>query len=68
MNTLEKLLSKRWFVKAVNKEEYYQIKDEVGKYQNFLSEKLGYHIIVNPYVVKLEKMLENILKIFYALE
>lgn len=56
MNTLEKLLSKRWFVKAVNKEEYYQIKDEVGKYQNFLSEKLGYHIIVNPYVVKLEKI------------
>lgn len=56
MNVLEKLLSNRWFVKAVNKDEYYQIKDEIGKYQNFLSEKLGYHIIVNPYVIKLEKI------------
>lgn len=56
MNVLEKLLSNRWFVKAVNKEEYYQVKDEVGKYQNLLSEKLGYHIIVNPYVIKLEKI------------
>ena len=36
MNALEKLLSKRWFVKAVNKDEYYQMKDEIGKYKNFL--------------------------------
>ncbi len=56
MNVLEKLLSNRWFVKAVDKDGYYQVKDEVGKYQNFLSEKLGYHVIVNPYVVKLEKI------------
>lgn len=56
MNVLEKMLSNRWFVKAVNKEEYYQVKDEIGKYQNLLSEKLGYHIIVNPYVIKLEKI------------
>lgn len=56
MNELEKLLSERWFVKAVNKEEYYQVKDEIGKYQNLLSEKLGYHIIVNPYVIKAEKI------------
>lgn len=56
MNVLEKLLSQRWFVKAVNKEEYYQIKDEIGKYKNFLSDKLGYHTIVNPYVIKLEKI------------
>lgn len=56
MNVLEKLLSERWFVKAVNKEEYYKVKDEIGKYQNLLSEKLGYHTIVNPYVIKLEKI------------
>lgn len=56
MNVLEKLLSERWFVKAVDKDGYYQAKDEIGKYRNFLSEKLGYHVIVNPYVVKLEKI------------
>lgn len=56
MNVLEKLFSERWFVKTVNKEEYYQVKDEVGKYQSLLSEKMGYHMIVNPYVIKLEKI------------
>lgn len=56
MNVLEKLLSNRWFVKAVNRDEYYQVKDGIGTYQNFLSEKLGYHVIVNPYVIKLEKI------------
>lgn len=56
MNTLEKLLSRRWFVKARDKEEYYQVKDEVGALKGFLSEKLGYHVIVNPYVIKLEKI------------
>lgn len=56
MNVLEKLLSNRWFVKAVNKDEYYRIKDEIGKYKDFLSDKLGYHTIVNPYVIKLEKI------------
>lgn len=56
MNTLEKLLSRRWFVKAKDKEEYYQIKDDIGRMKLFLSEKLGYHAIVNPYVIKLEKI------------
>ena len=56
MNTLEKLLSNRWFVKAQDKEGYYQVKDDVGEYRTFLTEKLGYHAIVNPYVVKLEKI------------
>ena len=48
MNTLEKLLSNRWFVKAQDKEGYYQVKDDVGEYRTFLTEKLGYHAIVNP--------------------
>ena len=56
MNVLEMLLSSRWFVKAANKEEYYRVKDGIGKYQSLLSEKLGYHIIANPYVIKLEKI------------
>lgn len=56
MNVLEMLLSNRWFVKAVNKEDYYRVKDEVGEYRTLLSEKLGYHMIVNPYVIKLEKI------------
>lgn len=56
MNTLEILLSKRWILKSEEKELYYQVKDDVGKYQEFLVEKTGYQLIVNPYLVKLEKI------------
>ena len=38
------------------KELYYQIKDELGTVKKFLMEKLGYQVIVNPYLVKVEKM------------
>ena len=56
MNTLEILLSKRWILKSREKELYYQVKDEIGELQEFLVEKLGYQIIVNPYLIKLEKI------------
>ncbi|MEG0591629.1 MAG: TIGR02678 family protein, partial [Lachnospiraceae bacterium] len=56
MNGLELLLNKRWIVKAKERELYYQMKDEVGKVKKFLTEKLGYQVIVNPYLIKVEKM------------
>ncbi len=56
MNALEILLSRRWIVKALDRDLYYQVKDHLMEYQVFLSEKLGYHIIVNPYLIKLEKI------------
>lgn len=56
MTGLEILLSKRWIVKAQEKELYYQVKDQAAQYKKFFNEKLGYQLIVNPYVIKLEKM------------
>jgi len=56
MNVLETLLSKRWIVKAKEKDLYYKVKDEIPSIQKFCVEKLGYQIIVNPYVIKLEKI------------
>ena len=56
MTTIEALLNKRWIVKSEEKELYYQVKDEAGRYKKLFNEKLGYHIIVNPYLIKLEKM------------
>lgn len=56
MNTLEVLLSSRWVLKARDKELYYQIKDEIGEVKKFLMEKMGYQVIVNPYLVKVEKI------------
>lgn len=52
MRALEILLERRWILKSREKELYYQIKDELGTVKKFLMEKLGYQVIVNPYLVK----------------
>lgn len=56
MNTLEVLLGRRWILKSRDRELYYQMKDEVGSVKKFLTEKMGYQVIVNPYLVKVEKV------------
>lgn len=55
MTVIETLLSRRWIVKAKERALYYQIKDKVLEVKKFVNEKLGYQLIVNPYVIKLEK-------------
>ena len=56
MNALETLLSRRWILKSRDRELYYQMKDEIGGLKKFLTEKMGYQVIVNPYLVKVEKL------------
>ena len=56
MRTLEILLERRWILKSRDRELYYQIRDELGNVKKFLTEKLGYQVIVNPYLIKVEKM------------
>lgn len=56
MSTIEALLNKRWIIKDREKELYYQVKDDIGKYKKFFSEKLGFQIIVNQQMIKLEKL------------
>lgn len=56
MNTLEIVLNKRWILKSQDKELYYRVKDEIGGVKRFLTEKLGYQVIVNPYLIKVEKI------------
>ena len=56
MNALEILLGRRWVLKSRDRELYYRMKDEVGNIRKFLTEKLGYQVIVNPYMVKVEKL------------
>lgn len=55
MNALEVLLNRRWILKSRDRELYYQMKDEIGGLKKFLMEKMGYQVIVNPYLVKVEK-------------
>ena len=57
MTTFEKLLENYWFIKDQNEEEYNYIKkDLTDDIQNFIKQKLGYKLIINPYLIKLEKI------------
>lgn len=57
MTTFEKLLENYWFVKDNNAEIYNSIKQDLtNEKQEFIKNKLGYKLIVNPYVIKMEKV------------
>lgn len=53
---LEILLENYWVSKEEDKELYYRLKDSIPKLKAFLNDKLGYHIIANSYLIKLEKL------------
>ena len=57
MTTFEKLLENYWFVKDLNPENYHSIKQDLTEeMQDFIKNKLGYKLIVNPYLIKMEKI------------
>lgn len=56
MKELDMLLENYWILKENDKDLYYKTRDSLQEIRPLLYEKLGYQIIVNPYLVKLEKM------------
>ena len=57
MTTFEKLLDNYWFVKEIDEEEYNSVKQDITEeMQSFIKNKLGYKLIVNPYLIKMEKI------------
>lgn len=56
MNVLEELMNQRWISKRKEREKYYRVKDEVGNIKEFIREKLGYRLIDNGMLLKLEKI------------
>ncbi len=56
MKELEILLERFWLSKEQDKELYYRIKDAYLYFKDFLQDKLGYRVIINPYIIKLEKL------------
>ncbi len=56
MNGLEILLNERFILKHKDRKKYYKIKDEIEEYRSFIVEKLGCNIIINPILIKLEKI------------
>ena len=58
MKVLEVLLNCRWILKSRERELYYQVKEALasGEEKKFLREKLGYQVLINPYMIKVEKL------------
>lgn len=56
MKEFELLLENFWLVKEKDIDLYNAVKDASAKFRDFLHDKLGYRLIVNPYLIKLEKL------------
>ena len=57
MKVLEELLENYWIINEQDNEKYEQIRQELDeKTLNFIKQKLGYKLIINPYLIKLEKI------------
>ncbi|MGN0266120.1 MAG: TIGR02678 family protein [Lachnospiraceae bacterium] len=56
MNAFELLLSRRWILKSIDPQLYHQVRDELPEIRKFASEKLGYQIVVNPALIRMEKL------------
>ena len=56
---LEYLLNNYWCIKEKNPELYYNIKNNIDYYKNFIQTKLGSKLIVNDRFIKLEKIPAN---------
>ena len=57
MKVLEELLENYWILNDRDNEKYEQIRQELDdKTLNFIKQKLGYKLIINPYLIKLEKV------------
>ena len=56
MKELEMLLDNYWIIKDDDKELFYRVKDSILQFKAFLNEKLGYRILMNQHLIKLEKI------------
>ncbi len=56
MKEIHTLLGNRWVLKRQDADLYFKLKDNLQQYKSFFREKLGYSIIVNPLMVKVEKI------------
>ena len=56
MRIIEELMNRRWILKSQDPQLYYEIKDNAKELKKKLQEKFGYALIINPYLVKLEKI------------
>lgn len=55
MEELQMLLENFWILRE-DRENFNKIRDAENKIKPFVEEKLGYRLIINPYIIKLEKV------------
>ena len=55
MKVLEQLFSNRWIIKEKDPKLYYEVTDNLYKYEDFLKDKLGLTLIINPEFIMLRK-------------
>lgn len=56
MKELKELLENYLIIKSKDKESYYAIKDSMKNYKSFITDKLGYNLIIRNEFIKLEKL------------
>lgn len=56
MEEIRALLNQRWVLKKNDPDLYFKVKDKLKTYQEFFKDKLGYAMIINPIMIKLEKL------------
>jgi uncharacterized protein (TIGR02678 family) len=56
MTEVRVLIENYWINKVTNKELYFKIKKALPKFRKFFTEQLGWRVIVNERIIKLEKM------------
>lgn len=56
MNLVEELLSRRWVLRSEDERLYYSLKDNARQLKRTFQDKFGYSLIINPYLIKLEKV------------
>lgn len=56
MREIHELLDNRWILKKKDPDTYFRLKDSYESYKPFFQEKLGCNIIINPLLIKAEKL------------
>lgn len=56
MEELHMLLENFWILRDEDRDAYYRIRDAQERMKSFLEEKLGYRLLINPRMAKLEKV------------
>lgn len=56
MREIHELLNRRWVIRKQDPDLYFRLKDKYEQYKPFFQDKCGYQIVMNPMMIKVEKI------------